>query len=140
MLSRTIAVGDAGPLIASVHAGDQWHAASRALFGRRDLHFVVPAVVLCEAFYMIGRRGGPPIEAPFLRSLARRDVLAPTPDDFVRMAELVEQYANLPLGGSDASVIALAERLGAATIATVDRRHFSVVRPRHVERFTLLPE
>lgn len=55
------------------------------------------------------------------------------------MADLVEQYDNLPLGGSDASVVALAERLGVTTVMTLDRRHFSVVRPRHVATFTLLP-
>ncbi len=59
--------------------------------------------------------------------------------DWFRIAELMEQYLDLPLGIVDASVIALAERLGAATIATLDKRHFGVVRPRHVEAFTLVP-
>jgi predicted nucleic acid-binding protein len=49
------------------------------------------------------------------------------------MAELVERYADLPLGAADASVIAIAERLGASEIATLDRRDFAVVRPRHVK-------
>jgi hypothetical protein len=35
--------------------------------------------------------------------------------------------------------VAVAERLGLTEIATIDRRHFSVVRPRHVGAFTLLP-
>jgi hypothetical protein len=56
------------------------------------------------------------------------------------MAELVGQYANLDLGAADASVVALAERLGVTTIATVDRRDFSVVRPKHVAAFELVPE
>jgi len=55
------------------------------------------------------------------------------------MAELVEQYASLPLGGSDASVIALAERLRIDKVATLDRRHFTVVRPRHQASLILLP-
>jgi predicted nucleic acid-binding protein len=55
------------------------------------------------------------------------------------MAELVEQYADFPLGGKDASVIALAERLEAPTIVTLDRRHFAAVAPRHREAFELLP-
>lgn len=59
--------------------------------------------------------------------------------DVDRMAELAERYADLGLGGTDASVVAIAERLGIDKIATLDRRHFSVVRPRHVEAFTLLP-
>ncbi len=52
----------------------------------------------------------------------------------------METYADFPLGLVDASVIAVAERLGAADIATLDRRHFSVVRPAHVPAFRLLPD
>lgn len=54
------------------------------------------------------------------------------------MTELVAQYADLPLGTIDASVVAIAERLEVTEIATLDRRHFSVVRPRHISAFTLL--
>lgn len=55
------------------------------------------------------------------------------------MSDMVEQYGDLPLGTTDAAVIAVAERLDIADIATLDRRHFSVVRPRHVPALTLLP-
>jgi predicted nucleic acid-binding protein len=54
--------------------------------------------------------------------------------DYRRMAELVERYADLPLGTCDASVIALAERLDLDEVATLDLRHFRVVRPCHVTR------
>jgi predicted nucleic acid-binding protein len=55
------------------------------------------------------------------------------------MAELVATYRDLPLGSVDASVIAAAERLDATEVATLDRRHFSVVRPRHEVALQLLP-
>jgi len=55
------------------------------------------------------------------------------------MSELVTTYADLPLGMVDASSVAIAERLDVREIATIDRRHSSVVRPRHVDAFTLLP-
>jgi hypothetical protein len=55
------------------------------------------------------------------------------------MAELVESYLDLPLGIVDAAVVAIAERLALKEIATLDHRHFSVVRPRHVRAFSLLP-
>ncbi|MFJ4669145.1 hypothetical protein [Kitasatospora purpeofusca] len=42
--------------------------------------------------------------------------------------------------GSEAKRIAVAERLGLTEIATLDRRHFSVVRPRHIAAFRLLPD
>ena len=55
------------------------------------------------------------------------------------MAWLVGRYDDLPLGTTDASVIALAERLGVSEVATLDQRHFRVVRPSHVDALTLLP-
>jgi predicted nucleic acid-binding protein len=55
------------------------------------------------------------------------------------MAELVETYLALPLGVVDAAVIAIAERLQLIEIATLDQRHFGVVRPSHTRAFTLLP-
>lgn len=78
----------------------------------------------------------------FLRSLAEGDFVPAdlTVDDYGRMADLVGQYADMPLGTSDASVIALAERLDIDEVATLDMRHFTVVRPRHVKALTLLPE
>ena len=59
--------------------------------------------------------------------------------DLLRMAELVARYHDLPLGSIDASVIAAAERLGITDIATLDRRHFGIIRPRHTETLNLLP-
>ena len=102
---------------------------------------VVPALVVAEVSYLLGRALGASAEATFFRSLADERVRLepPTPADVGRVAELVERYADLPLGGTDASVVAIAERVGLAEVATLDRRHFSVVRPRHVEAFVLLP-
>jgi uncharacterized protein len=54
------------------------------------------------------------------------------------MVELVETYADFPLGTTDAAVMALAERLRLTEIATVDHRHSRAVRPRYVRAFTLL--
>jgi uncharacterized protein len=55
------------------------------------------------------------------------------------MVQLIRRYADLPLGAVDASVIAIAERLAVTEIATLDRRDFQVVVPRHIKAFTLLP-
>lgn len=62
-----------------------------------------------------------------------------TTGDLTRMAELVRTYADFPLGAADASVIAVAERLNVTRIATIDHRHFRVVRPRHCDAFEFLP-
>ncbi len=75
-----------------------------------------------------------------LIAAGRIQPLAPAPEDYRRMAELVEQYHDLPLGAADASIVAIAERLGVSRLATVDRKDFTAVRPRHVAAFELLPE
>ena len=68
------------------------------------------------------------------------EIQAPTRSDMVRMVELMDRYADFPLGAADASVVAIAERLDTDLLVTTDRRHFGVVRPRHCEAFRILPE
>jgi len=87
----------------------------------------------------VGRRLGASVEAQFLRSLESFDIETPCPQDWIRIADLVEQYADFPLGGTDASVIAIAERLGTDLVVTLDVRHFGAVRPRHCKALRLLP-
>lgn len=67
------------------------------------------------------------------------DLVAVVQADVNRAAQLVERYSVLPLGAADAVVVAIAERHGATTIASLDHRHFSVVRPSHIPVFALLP-
>jgi len=102
---------------------------------------VVPTLVITEVAYLIGTRLGTDAEVRFLGDLARGDfTIEPVPaGDWIRIAELVHRYRDLPLGTVDASVIALAERRNVSTIATVDHRHFTVVRPMHCEAFELVP-
>lgn len=67
------------------------------------------------------------------------EIEGPRPEDLRRMSELVAAYSDLPLGGTKASVIALAERLDARTVVSFDHRLFTVVRPDHCESLSLLP-
>lgn len=135
-----IAVVDAGPLYAVADVGDEDHEQCLAVLQRADLQLVIAALAVAEATYLVGRRLGPRAEARFLQGLSRFDVEAPAPEDWQRMGELVERYGDLPLGGTDASVVALAERLNTELLITLDRRDFRAVRPRHCAAFRLLPE
>lgn len=135
-----VAVADAGALYAAADSGDPDHRACLEQLQRSDLRVVIPALVVAEVSYLLGTRLGPRADATFMRALATEDVEPPTSEDYARIAQLVEDYADFPLGGVDASVIALAERLDTATVITVDRRHFTTVRPAHREALELLPE
>lgn len=137
---RLIAIVDAGPLYAVADADDLDHARCREVLERDDLHLVVPTVVITEAAYLIGSRLGAMAEAVFIRSLAGFEVEPPALEDWDRIADLIERYADFPLGASDASVAVLADRLGTDTIITLDRRHFAALRPGAGAAYRLLPD
>jgi len=92
------------------------HLARRAI--------LVPAPVVAEVGYLLGRAGGAKIEPAFLRSIAQEALTIVDLElaDYERMAELVAVYADFPLGTTDAAVVAVAERLEIVEIATLDRR------------------
>jgi uncharacterized protein len=139
-----VIVCDTGPLVAAALSNDADHKACVELFtalhaARREL--LVPATVVAEVGYLLAREAGARVESSFLRSLADGDF---TPvdlasADYARMADLVTAYESLQLGTTDASVVAIAERLDLTEVATLDRSHFTVVRPKHVDALTLLP-
>jgi uncharacterized protein len=133
---------DTGPLVAAADADDQDHERCVAMFRGARRPWLVPQPVIAEVCYLPERERGSKAESAFLRSSGRRDlILAPlTVEDTSRMADLVDTYADLRLGGVDASVVAVAERLNVVTVATLNRRDFTVVRPRHVKALTLIPE
>lgn len=128
-------------MYAVADSGDRHHRACRSLLEDYTGALVVPTLVVGEVGYLIGSRLGPDIEARFLAGVAGGDVKIEkvSDGDWNRIAELAAQYRDLPLGTVDASVVAAAERLGATTIATLDRRDFSVIRPTHVDAFELVP-
>lgn len=132
---------DAGPLYASAAAKDKNHVVCDELLAEATGPRIVPHLIVAEVAYLLAERIGPHAEVAFAQSIAAGELtVEPVLDsEWSRIAELMDEYADLPLGMADASLVALAERHDAREIATLDRRHFSVVRPRHVASFTLLP-
>jgi predicted nucleic acid-binding protein len=103
------------------------------------MRLVIPTMVVAEACYLIGSRMGAAVEAAFLRSLRELRVEPVRADDLARMADLVERYADFPLGGTDAAVIALAERLGTRRVVSLDRRHMCAVRLKDGQPLDVVP-
>lgn len=102
---------------------------------------VIPVLVVTEVAYLVETRLGPEPEVRFLGDLASGAFAIEPVEaaDWLRIAEFVWEYRDLPLGTVDASVVTVAERLGVDAVATLDRRHFSVVRPTHTAAFELFP-
>lgn len=101
----------------------------------------MPTLVITEVAYLVGTRLSTRAEVRFLGDLAAGEFLVePVADeDWLRIAELVARYGDLPLGTVDSSIVAAAERLGITQVATFDRRHFTVVRPAHIAALEILP-
>ncbi len=101
---------------------------------------MIPAPVLVEVDYFCGQIG-PAAFPALLADIAAGgfEVEDLRDDDYVRIEAIVVRYRDLRVGFVDAAVLAVVERLGERTLATLDRRHFAVMRPRHVDELELLP-
>jgi predicted nucleic acid-binding protein len=132
---------DTGPLLAALDAADPDHERCAALLSDAQEDLVVPMLVLAELDYWCHERLSAGAWISFLE-----DVLAGayrleacTTADLERCRELQSKYEDQSLGVVDASVLALVERLRERRLATLDHRHFSIVRPVHTDALELLP-
>jgi hypothetical protein len=134
-------VADTGALYALVDASDAWHARVVDWWRKNTKPVVLPVTVIPEVTYLLQTRIGAAAEIAFVRGIADGEfTLEPLEhEDIERAADVMHQYADLPLGFVDATVVATAERLAARELLTTDRRHFGVVRPRHARSFVLVP-
>jgi uncharacterized protein len=132
---------DTGVLVATADRNDNDHVACRNLLEMAEGPLITTSMIVAEAAYMIERQIGSDGELALYASIIDGTLVVEplVSADWSRIAELVNRHRDLPLGGSDASLIAIAERLGATRIATLDHRHFRVVRPDHVIAFELEP-
>jgi len=130
---------DTGILYAAADRGDDAHEDARRVLADPEPQ-IAPEAVIVEADWLILTRLGVDAEAAFLRGVEETVAIEPsTRSDRARAAELVEQYRDAALGYVDAITVAIAERLGETRIATLDRRDFSLVQPRHVAAFEIVP-
>ena len=132
---------DTGPLFAAMDRSDPDHDTCRDLLETARGPLIVPAPVLVEVEWLASSRLGPLAFDTVLASIEDGSILLRDMDrdDWTRIRALCRTYADLPLGIVDASVVVTAERLEERTIASLDRRHFGVVRPRHVPSLALVP-
>jgi predicted nucleic acid-binding protein len=136
-----VLIVDTGPLVATADVDDPDHEACLELLETARGPLVTTALVIAEAAYLICRQIGSAGETALYDDIVagRLRVEDLSPADWTRIRDLVHRYADLRLGGADASVVAVAERLNATEIATLDERHFRVVQPAHCEAFALVP-
>jgi uncharacterized protein len=132
---------DTGVIVAAADRSDPHHDSYAQLLEETNGSLITSPLVIAEAAYLINRKLGATAELALYTAIIDDTLVVETLThiDWTRIRELAGRYRNLPLGGTDASVIALAERLDTCRVATLDHRHFRVVRPAHVPALTLLP-
>lgn len=132
---------DTGVLVSAADRDEPRHSACAELLAAHHGELITPAPVVPETAWLLEARLGTPAEVRFLRLITAGElrVVDLPPAGYERCVELIETYADLGLGFVDASLVALAEIRGITMIATLNHRDFRVVRPAHVDAFTLLP-
>jgi uncharacterized protein len=130
---------DTGPLVAMLDATDPDHQRCTDLLQGFTEPRAVPVCVLVEVEYLVRQwpEAFPALLADF--EAGALELVDLPPRWLQRAGELVDRYRDLHLGFVDASVIAATEMLDEPKVATLDRRHFTIVRPDHVDALTLLP-
>jgi predicted nucleic acid-binding protein len=133
---------DTGALFALAHENDHYHQPIKTYFSTHRDTWIVPAPVVTETCIGILDRLGANAEIAFLRSLAAKEMLVEdvAHADLKRAIEILEQYRDAEFGMVDATTMAIAERLKIEVIATLDRRDFTIYRPKHCAAFRLVPD
>jgi len=131
---------DTGFLFAVFDEDDAHYRQCSEIFNS-EARAILPEVVIPELAYMIVRNLGYQKLVKFLRSIVAGDfVLVPTETkDLKRAIEILEKYADSKVNFVDCVIVVTAERLKIKRILTVDRRHFNLFRPRHCDRFEIIP-
>ena len=133
---------DTGPLYASLDRSDADYTACRKLIEESDEPLVVPGPVLVEVDCWVHVRLHPGVLVALLDDIVagayRVEELQS--EDYRRIREVCDRYADADVGFVDAAVLAVVERLNEPKLATLDHRHFSVLRPRHIDALRLVPE
>ena len=134
-------VVDTSIVVAYMNAADDYNAAVAGWLDGTDDDLSTTPLIIAEVDHLVGARGGPTARRALHRDLAAGAYMVEWwPGAIAAVVKIAERYADTGLGLADASLVALAERLGTIDIATLDERHFRAVRPlTGGKAFRLLP-
>ena len=138
MVGRVTAIADTSGILALLDRDDRHHQAAVEIVQKMTL--VVPATVLPEVNYLATKYLGERVANAFLKDLTEGyfNYLSVDLDDIKRALEIINSYQD-SLGLVDSSLVALAERYRIRSILTLDRRVFTLIKPRKIDYLELLP-
>jgi uncharacterized protein len=135
------AILDTSFLFALTDKSDRNHQRVLAIAQNANENLVLPVAVLPEICYLIASRLGHNAMRRFVSSMTPDvvQVETVTAEDLIRVHQILEKYADNQLDFTDAAIVAIAERLAITRVYTLDRRDFSIIRPKHCDYFELFP-
>ena len=139
MARRIDVLADTSGILALLDRDDRHHAATVEIV--RTETILIPATILPEVDYLSNKYLGEQVARAFLEDLIQGyfTYLLTDLDDLEQALKVMTRYKDVPLGLVDASLVALAERYRIWRILTLDRRHFSLVKPKNIDYLELLP-
>jgi uncharacterized protein len=122
---------DTGPLVAYLDAADPTHAEVVARMDAFTGRLATTSSVVTEAMHFVAQASeGPRLLADLLIACDAEVHDFTDPAGLLESVSLMERYANVPMDFADATLVLLAEALGAHDLLTLDRRGFSAFRTR----------
>lgn len=122
-------VADTGAVYALIDSRERNHAVLRELFEKDPDAWILPWAILPEVDYLVGKHLGTRVQEEFLEDLAEGAFAVEwgAESDLAEARTICRKHRGLRLGLVDAAVMAVAERLKAEAIATLDVRDFGAV-------------
>ncbi|MBD2138129.1 PIN domain-containing protein [Anabaena sp. FACHB-1237] len=132
---------DTSFLLATVNRKDKNHNLVLDIIVNLKEPLILPMTVLPEVSYLIASRLGHHIMRQFLADLVVSNMMIEviTKEDLQRTTEILTQYSDSQLDFVDATITAIAERMNITKVLTLDRRDFSIIRPKHCHYFQIFP-
>ncbi|HUF22996.1 MAG TPA: PIN domain-containing protein [Vicinamibacterales bacterium] len=132
---------DTGGLYAALDANEAQHAHAAAALAASRPPRVLSPFVLAELDYLIAQRVGHQVQMALVEEVVRGVYLLDpfSADDLQAASRIMERYADLRVGLTDASVVVLAQRHRTLDLLCTDERHFRALRGTGGKPFRLLP-
>ncbi|MBE9077322.1 PIN domain-containing protein [Romeria aff. gracilis LEGE 07310] len=128
---------DTGFWLALVDQKDTYHQISKQALQKYNEPLITTWCVMTETCYLLLKRKGVQAQTNFINGFNQNlfTVFNLEPQHGLRMEQLMQQYANLPMDLADASLVILAEHLGHGRIFSVDQRDFNAYRWKNTSPF-----
>lgn len=131
---------DTSVVVAFMAADEDDHEAVAGWIESLDDDLVTTPLALAEMDHIIEQRAGHLVAARLWHDFDRGAYQVRWWADALRETlKIARVEGNLNIGLVDASLVALAERLGTTRIATLDHRHFRRLTTRDGDHFVVLP-